>query len=315
MATRDDGAPAAGTNDARGLVPLLRATASDFSDDECSVRAAALAYYTVFALPPLLVLLLLVAGALWDPADVERVMTTQFAGLLGEDGARQIKEMLAHADRPGSGGIVATVLGIGGLLFGATGAFISLQDALNRAWEVAPDPAQGGVRQFVTKRLFSLGMVLGIGFLLAVSLALTSGVSAMAEAIGLPLPEPLVHALVLVTSFVVLGALFTAMFKVVPDAEIAWRDALVGGGVTAVLFTLGKFAIGLYLGRSDPGSAFGAAGALAVVLIWTYYAGMILLAGAEFTQQWAKRRGAGIVPQPGAVRVEQRTMRGRAAPA
>lgn len=298
----------------RTIMDVLKATASDFSDDECSVRAAALAYYTVFALPPLLVLLLIVAGALWDPADVERVMTTQFAGLLGPDGASQIKEMLAHADRPGSGGIVATLLGIGGLLFGATGAFVSLQEALNRAWEVAPDPEQGGIRQFLTKRFFSLGMVLGIGFLLAVSLALTSGLSAMASELGLPIPEPIAHLVTLVASFVVLGALFATMFKVVPDAEIPWRDALVGGAVTALLFTIGKFAIGLYLGRSDPGSAFGAAGALAVVLVWTYYAGMILLAGAEFTQQWAKRRGATIVPEKGAVRVEQHTVhRGAAA--
>jgi membrane protein len=297
----------------RTVMDVLKGTVTEFNDDECSVRAAALAYYTIFALPPLLVLLLIVAGALWDPADVERVMTTQFAGLLGPDGAGQIEEMLAHADRPGSGGLVATLLGIGGLLFGATGAFVSLQDALNRAWEVAPDPKQGGIRQFVTKRFFSLGMVLGIGFLLAVSLALTSGVSAMASEIGLPVPEPLVYVIELALSFVVLGALFATMFKVVPDAEIAWRDALVGGAVTALLFTIGKFAIGLYLGRSDPGSAFGAAGALAVVLVWTYYAGMILLAGAEFTQQWTKRRGATIVPEKGAVRVEQHTVHHEAA--
>lgn len=297
----------------RTVMDVLKGAASDFSDDECTVRAAALAYYTVFALPPLLVLLLIVAGAVWDPADVERAMTSQFAGLLGRDGARQIQEMIAHADRPGSGGIVATLLGIGGLLFGATGAFVSLQDALNRAWEVAPDPEQGGIRQFITKRIFSLGMVFGIGFLLAVSLALTSGVSAVASELGLPVPEPLVHAITLLASFVVLGALFTAMFKVVPDATIPWRDALAGGVVTALLFTIGKFAIGLYLGRSNPGSAFGAAGALAVVLVWVYYAGLILLAGAEFTQQWARRRGTTIVPEQGAVRVEQHTVRRGAA--
>mgnify|MGYP002779712488 CR=1 FL=1 len=293
---------------ARGIVPLLRATVTEFLDDDCGTRAAALAYYTVFALPPLLVLLLIVAGAVWDPADVERVMTSQVGALIGPDGARQIQEMLAHADRPGSGGIVATLLGIAGLLFGATGAFVSLQDALNRAWEVAPDPQQGGVKQFLTKRLFSLGMVLGLGFLIAVSLALTSGVSALAEAMALPVPEGALQAGIFAAELLVLGALFATMFKVLPDAIIAWRDAAVGGAVTALLFTLGKFGIGLYLGRSDPGNAFGAAGALAVVLVWTYYAGMILLAGAEFTQQWAEQRGRGIEPEPGAVRVEEHTV-------
>lgn len=297
--------PPATVRAARGIVPLLRATVTEFLDDDCGTRAAALAYYTVFALPPLLVLLLLVAGAIWDPADVERVMTSQVGSLIGPDGARQIKEVLANAERPGAGGLVTTLLGIAGLLFGATGAFVSLQDALNRAWEVAPDPNRGGIKQFVTKRLFSLGMVLGLGFLIAVSLALTSGIAALAEAMALPVPEGALQLGLFVLELVVLSALFTAMFKVLPDAIIAWRDAAVGGFVTALLFTVGKFAIGLYLGRSDPGSAFGAAGALAVVLVWTYYAGMILLAGAEFTQQWAEQRGRGIEPEKGAVRVEQ----------
>jgi membrane protein len=288
---------------ARGLVSLLVATARDFDEDECLSRAAALAYYTVFALPPLLVLLLLVAGAVWDASDVERVMTTQFAGVLGTDGARQIKEILAYADRPGSGGTVATIAGIAGLLFGATGAFISLQEALNRAWEVAPDPDRGGVKVFLLKRLLSLGMVLGIGFLLAVSLALTSGIAAVQRELALPVPGPLVYAAELGATFAVLVLLFTAIFRILPDAHVEWRDAAVGAVVTTILFTIGKFAIGLYLGRSNPQSAFGAAGALAVVLLWAYYAGIILLAGAEFTQQWATRRGHEITPEPGAVRV------------
>ncbi len=286
-----------------GVGGIVKAAAKDFGEDECAVRAAALAYYTVFALPPLLILLIMVAGLIWDPQDVQQALETQFAGLMGESGARQIHEMIAQADRPGSGGVLATLASVGGLVFGATGAFLQLQGALNRAWEVQPDPEQGGLKRFVMKRLFSLGMVLGVGFLLAVSLALTAGVSAVGGALGTGIPALLLHALNFALAFAVLTLLFAATYKILPDAEIGWRDVLVGALVTGLLFTAGKFALGFYLGRSSPGDAFGAAGALAVVLVWAYYAGMILLFGAEFTQQWAGRRGRGIRPEEGAVRV------------
>lgn len=288
---------------AGGVFQLLKAAFKDFGEDECGVRAAALAYFTVFALPPLLTLLIMIAGMIWDAQEVQRAITSQFSGMMGESGGEQISTIIAQADRPGSGGLFATLASIAGLVFGATGAFIQLQGALNRAWEVKPDPAKGGVMLFITKRLLSLGMVLGIGFLLAVSLALTAGVSAVGGAVGGGLGESLLHIVNFVLTFAVLGLLFSAMFKVLPDAEVAWRDVWVGGFVTALLFVAGKYAIGLYLGRSSPGDAFGAAGALAVVLVWAYYSGMILLFGAEFTQQWAVERGSGIRPEKGAVRV------------
>jgi membrane protein len=286
-----------------GLFQLIKAAFKDFGEDECGVRAAALAYFTVFALPPLLTLLIMVAGLIWDPQDIQKALTSQFSGMMGESGGQQVGTIIAQADRPGSGGLFATLASLAGLVFGATGAFIQLQGALNRAWEVKPDPAQGGIMRFITKRLLSLGMVLGIGFLLAVSLALTAGISAVGGAVGGGIAEPVLHVLNFVLSFVVLALLFAAMFKVLPDAEVAWRDVWVGGAVTGALFVLGKFAIGFYLGRSSPGDAFGAAGALAVVLVWAYYSGMILLFGAEFTQQWAKERGSGIRPEKGAVHV------------
>jgi membrane protein len=289
-----------------GVFQLVKAAFKDFGEDECGVRAAALAYFTVFALPPLLTLLIMVAGMVWDPQDVQKAITTQFSGMMGQSGGQQISTIIAQADKPGSGGLFATLASVAGLIFGATGAFMQLQGALNRAWEVKPDPAQGGIMRFITKRLLSLGMVLGIGFLLAVSLALTAGVSAVGGMVGGGFPEPVLHVLNFVLSFAVLGLLFSAMFKVLPDAEITWRDVWVGGFVTAFLFVLGKFAIGLYLGRSKPGDAFGAAGALAVVLVWAYYSGMILLFGAEFTQQWARQRGSGIEPKKGAVRVVEK---------
>lgn len=286
-----------------GLFQITKAAFKDFGEDEASVRAAALAYYTVFALPPLLILLITIAGLVWDPQDVQRAMESQFAGMMGQSGAQQIHTMIAQADRPGSGGLFATLASVAGLLFGATGALIQLQGALNRAWEVKPDPEEGGVMRFLLKRILSLGMLLGIGFLLAVSLALTSLVSALGQLLGGGAAGPILYVVDLVLSLGVLTLLFGTMFKVLPDARVSWRDVWVGGVVTAVLFIAGKFAIGLYLARSSPGDAFGAAGALAVVLVWTYYSGMILLFGAEFTQQWARQRGSGIEPKDGAVRV------------
>lgn len=288
------------------IFQIVKGAVKDFGDDECAVRAAALAYYTIFALPPLLILLLMVAGMIWDPQQVQRALETQFAGMIGQDAARQIHDMIAVGDRAQGKGSIATVLSIAGLLFGATGAFMQLQGALNRAWEVKPDPAKGGIMRFLTKRLLSLGMVMGLGFLLAVSLAISALLSAFGGRIGGSLSGPLLMVLNLVISLMVLGLLFAAIFKVLPDAKIAWKDVLLGGLVTAVLFTIGKFAIGLYLGRSNPGSAFGAASALAVILVWTYYAGMIILFGAEFTQAWARRRGDGLQPKKDAVRVVEK---------
>jgi membrane protein len=289
----------------KGIFPMLKDTAKDFMDDECPRMAAALSYYTVFALPPLLILLLLIAGAVWDPADVQRAIQTQMGSLMGASGAEEIGTIINQAERPGGKGIKA-VLGVGALILGATGAFLQLQGALNRAWEVEPDPNAGGWKNFVFKRLLSLGMILGIAFLLLVSLALSAAVSAIGGFAGRLIPGASSAILFLfenVVTFVVVAGLFATMFKVLPDAKIAWRDVWVGALVTALLFTLGKFALGFYLGRSNPGEAFGAAGSLALVLVWIYYSSMIVLFGAEFTQQWAVNRGSGIEPDEGARRM------------
>ena len=284
------------------MFAVLKQAFKDFNDDECPVRAAALAYYTVFALPPLLILLIFVAGALWDPQDVQTALEGQFATLVGSDGARAIREMLQSADRPGSRGVLAATLGIAALLFGATGAMLQLQSALNRAWEVRPDPKQGGWKRFLGKRILSLAMIVGVAFLLVVSLAVTAAISAAGHALTF-IPESLLQSVNFVLSLAVLTLLFAAIFKILPDAVIPWRDVWVGAATTSLLFVVGKFVIGLYLGRSSPGDPFGAASALAVILVWIYYAGMIVLFGAEFTQAWAKHRGAAIVPERGAERL------------
>ena len=300
-----------------GVFAILKQSVTDFIDDDAPTMAAALSYYTIFSLPPLLVLILLLLGAVLDPQDIQGTVESQIRGLMGPEGAQQIRAIIANADRPGSGNLVATILGIVALLLGATGVFGQLQAALNRAWEVGPDPQQGGVKSFVLKRVFSLGMVLALAFVLLASLVLSAAITAFGDSLAGFLPEgigPTVLQIVnFVVSFGVITLLFAAMFKVLPDATIAWRDVWVGAAVTALLFTIGKFALGLYLGRSNPGEAFGAAGALALMLVWIYYTSMIVFLGAEFTQAWANRRGQGIRPEKGAVRVVQEKRRERPA--
>jgi membrane protein len=276
-------------------------------DDDCPSMAAALSYYTVFSLPPLLVLLLLLLGALVSPEDIQGTLEAQLRSLMGPAGSEQIRTILAHAHRP-RGGTLAVVLGVGALVIGATGVFGQLQAALNKAWRVAPDPQKGGIRPFLFKRVFSLGMVLGLAFVLLVSLVLSAALSAFGDSLAHFLPAgvsaSVLEAVNFAISLAVITLLFAAIFKVLPDAIIAWADVWIGAIFTALMFVGGKFLLGIYLGHSNPGEAFGAAGALALTFVWIYYSSMIVLFGAEFTQTWAVQRGKGIKPERGAVRVE-----------
>jgi membrane protein len=217
--------------------------------------------------------------------------------------------VLQSAEAPDVSRGMTAALGVGALLFGAVGAFVQLQNALNRVWDVAPDPAGGGVRRFLRQRLVSFGMLLTIAFLLLVSLVVSAAVAAFGDALGRLLPDPftgiVLQVIQAILSIGVVTLLFALLYRYVPDAEIAWRDVAIGAFVTALLFTAGQFALGQYFGRADPGSAFGAAGALALLLIWIYYSAIILFLGAEFTQAWAVRRGSGIRPTSGAVRLDE----------
>jgi membrane protein len=265
----------------------LKATFKDFMADKAPMRAAALSYYTAFALPPLLILVTMVAGAVWSPDEVARALESQFAGLIGSDGAATVRDMVASGEK--SNGPLGSALGIAGLIFGATGALISLQDALNAIWNVKADPKAGGLKHFLFKRLLSLGMILGLGFLLVVSLAASAAISALSQVIG---TEGIVmQAIGTLVSLAILSLLFAAIYKFLPDTDVSWSDVWIGGVVTAVLLELGKLLLGLYLGARNPGTAFGAASALAVILVWIYYSAMLVLLGAEFTQKAAARRG------------------------
>jgi membrane protein len=287
-------------------VSLLKQTGKEIGEDNCTSMSAAIAYYTLFSLPPLLVILVGVAGAVFGPDAVQEQITSQVGGLVGEQGGEEIETMIRNAGDLGGGSLLGKVLGLLALVFGATGAFAQLQQSLNRAWEVRPDPSESGVKNFIGKRVLSFGMVLTIAFLLVVSLAvsaLLSGLFTQVEsAIG---PVGAVFAWIgqLLVSLGIFTLLFAAIFKLLPDADVTWRDVWVGAFATAVLFVVGKFLIGFYLGRSNPGDAYGAAGSVVVILVWLYYTSLILLAGAEFTQVWAKRYGSRIEPADDAVRV------------
>lgn len=295
----------AGRSRAKEALQFIWHTGNEFFEDRCPSMAAAISYYTFFSLPPLLFLLLLLLGTFIDPEDIRGAILGQVRDLMGSAGAEQVKAILLQADRPGPRLSLAALVGFVALAFGATTAFGELQASLNRAWSVEPDPARGTLRNFLVQRIFSMGLVLVIAFLLLVSLALSAALIAFGDALPGGLSKPALQAINLVVSFTVITLLFGAMFKVIPDAEIAWKDVWVGALITAILFMLGKLLLGLYLGGADPGVAYGAAGSLAVIMIWVYYSSMIVLLGAEFTRVWAERYGRGVQPAKGAVQVVQ----------
>ncbi len=289
----------------RNAFALLKETGQEVLEDNCMSLSAAIAYSALFSLPPLLVIVVAVAGAVFGADAVQQQITGQVGGLVGAEGAQEIEVMIRNASDLG-GSLGGKIVGLIALLVGATGAFGQIQAALNRAWEVKPDPDKGGVKNYIFKRILSFGVVLTIAFLLLVSLALSAFLSAFGGLVEGVLGDGfafVAHILNFVVSFGLVTLLFAAVFKLLPDAEIAWRDVGVGAAVTALLFTIGKTVIGLYLGNSDVGSAFGAAGSLVVVLVWIYYTALILLAGAEFTQVWAHHYGSRITPDEDAVRV------------
>lgn len=288
------------------VIGLVKDTFRDFSDDKCMQMAAALSYYTVFSLPPLLLLILAIVGFFVDPADAQGRFMDQLTGLVGPQGGEAMRSMVEQSNHP-KGGIMA-VVGVITLILGATGAFAQLQEALNTAWEVKPDPNVGGLKKFVGKRFLSFGMILVIAFMLLVSFVISAMVSAFGELLNNYLGgagELLGHVLQIVIGLLVTWLLFAMMFKVLPDAKITWKDVRVGAFVTAVLFTIGRVLIGLYLGKSQSANAFGAAAALAIIFVWIYYAAIILFLGAEFTQVWVKRQGRTIEPEKGAIKIAE----------
>ncbi len=275
---------------------LLKEAFREWQQDKVSLLAAALAYYTVFSVTPLLVIAIAIAGAVFGQDTAKNEIVQQINALVGEQGAQVIEIALANANQPQLGSL-ASIISLIILLVGASGVFAQLQEALNTVWDVKPK-SDRGLGQFLRKRLLSFGMVLAIGFLLLVSLifsAILSGISNL-EINLLPGWVSLLRLLNLAISLGMVSLLFALIYKYLPDAKIRWQDVWVGAIITALLFTLGKFLIGLYLGRGSLGSAYGAAGSLIIFLAWVFYSAQILLLGAEFTQVYARKYGRTIRP-------------------
>jgi membrane protein len=301
----------------------LKQAAYEFIEDDCMSSGAAVAYYSIFALPPLLVIVFLLANyAGVSPERINAVVKDQLGmpsaaventaaadSTKGDDSASGL-QAIADRAKPGGAsriGLVGRILGVALLIFTATGLFAQLQVALNRAWEVEPDPEKGGVKQFFLKRLLSLGMILVIAFLLLVSMVLSTVITEVTRIIQGSSPSEFTQLVGMVldnvATFVLGTLLFAAIFKILPDAEMAWRDTWLGAAITAILFIIGKAIIAWYLQQARLGASWGdAAGSIIAVLAWFYYTSLIVLFGAELTQVWAKRFGKGIRPENGAVR-------------
>jgi membrane protein len=288
------------------IFAILKQAGSDWMDDQAPTLGAALAYYTVFSLAPLLILAIAIAGLVFGHEAAQGQIFDQLRGLLGEASAKSMQDMVQNANAKPATGVVATVIGVVTLLFGASGVFGQLQTSLNTIWEVQPKPGRGFMG-IVRDRILSFGFIVVIGFLLLVSLVLTAAIALFAEWFGEMFPgmEALAQVLNFVLSLAMITLLFAMIFKFLPDAKIAWHDVWIGAFITAVLFTVGKFALGLYLGKSGVGSSYGAAGSLIILLLWVYYSSQILFFGAEFTQVYANRFGTRVAPAENAVAVEK----------
>jgi membrane protein len=269
---------------------LLRETASRWSAHKASMLGAALAYYSVFSLGPLMVIAIAIAGFVFGDDAARGEVSAQLKGLLGDTGAQAIEAMLAGAGRPRNGVIAATI-GVGTLVFAAIGIVVALKQALNTIWDVQAS-ATAGVWDYAKSYLFALVGVLALGFLLLLSLVVTTVAAAGASYITPYISETTVHAIGFVVSFVVVSLLFAMMFKWLPDTEVAWGDVWLGAMSTAALFEVGKVLIGLYIGKLGLESTYGAAASIVVVLLWVYYNAQLFLAGAELTRAYAERYGS-----------------------
>jgi membrane protein len=268
------------------LWQLVKEAGSNWVAHKDARLGAALAYYSIFSIGPLIVIAIALAGLIFGQEAVRGEVSGQIRGLLGDTGAAAVETMLASASRPKSG-ILATVLGVGALVFAAVGVVVQLKDALNTVWGV--ESKQGGVWSFIRTYMVSLAGVLSLGFLLLVSLLVSTFLAAGSKYLAPYLPEVMLQVASSAVSLVFIALLFAMMFKWLPDAKVRWADVWIGALVTAVLFEIGKFAIGLYIGKQGLESTFGAAASLVVLLIWVYYSSQIVLLGAEFTHAYAER--------------------------
>ena len=294
----------------RDLFFLLKQTYTEWNNDEPFRLSAAMSYYAIFSLPGLLLIVVTTAGYFLGEEAVQGELSNQINGLIGEDAAKSVEGMLSNIHTSNSSGW-ATFIGIATLIFGATGVFYQLQQSLNEIWEVKTKKEEG-IKKVVIDRVTSFGIILIIGFLLLISLVLTTALSLLSGFLQRQLPDFLIYffyVLEFLLSYCTITVLFAAIYKVLPDVKMAWKTVWIGALVTAGLFVLGKFALGFYFGKSDPGSAYGAAGSLILILLWVSYSCLILFFGAEFTKVFARRYGHKIEPSSHAERTAAYVLR------
>ncbi len=284
----------------------LREVMSNWKVHRCSTQSAALAFYTIFSLAPILVVVISMAGAVWGEDAVRGQIVSEFEGLMGREPALFVQEVLQSA-APESNNRIGAIVGIFTLVLGATAIFGQLQDALNTVWAVAPKP-RAPLTSLLRKRIHSFALVVGIGFLLLVSLILSAGLTGLSEYLegSMELPVDLLHLANVLISFAVITLLFAMIYRLLPDVKIAWREVWLGSILTALLFVAGKTLISFYLGRVNVASAYGAAGSLVVILLWVYYSALIFFFGAELTRVHGRQfRTSRSEPEEGAIRVPE----------
>ena len=288
---------------------ILLATFKGFGEDKGMKLSASLAYYTIFSLAPLLMLIISLAGIIYGEDAIQGTVFTEMKGLIGSEAAKQIQDMIKNVELSGKTN-TALIAGIVTLLIGATTVFIEIQDSINTIWKVKAKPQRGWVKM-LKDRLLSSSLIISLGFLLVVSLVINGVILAMADILTRVLPDitvVLIKIVNIVVSFIVITVLFGIIFKFLPDVKIPWKDVKWGAFFTALLFMIGRFLIGLYIETTGTGSAYGAAGSLMVILVWIYYTAAILYLGAEFTQAYAEKMGEKIEPAEYAVHIEQKEL-------
>lgn len=304
MSMTDESAQQIPANRVKAGWELLKLTFAEWTNDDAFELSAALAFYTIFSIAPVLLIAVGVASFFFAPGTAADRIVGEMGTMIGTQGANAVKQVI-ESSRGFGKGVWAVSVGIITLITGATAVFGELQSALNRMWDVQAKPDRGVILSFIVDRLRSFAIAVCVGFLLLVSLVISAAISGLQDYLdqwlpGIPWVWQTANS---VSSFLVIGVLFALIYKFLPDVVIAWKDVWIGAAVTALLFSGGKYAIGIYLGRTATTSAFGAAGSLVVLLFWVYYSALISFLGAEFTQVYARRYGPGIQPKRHAVRV------------
>lgn len=285
---------------------LLRTTFLEFNDDNAIKLSAALSYYTIFALPPLLIIIITICGFFFGEEAVTGELYGQINRLVGNDAAIQIQDAIKNVQLSDSN-VFVTIFGVVMLLIGASGVFAEIQSSINFIWGLRAKPNKG-LKKFIQNRIMSFSMIVSVGFLMLVSLMLNAVLDVLNARLKLYLADSTVYLFYIINLIIVLGSitlLFAIIFRTLPDGIIKWRDAFIGAGCTAILFMIGKFAIGFYLGNSTIASVYGAAGSVIIILVWVYYSAIILYFGAEFTKVYAKTYGGKIAPNGYSVEIKK----------